>query len=59
MIDADYKDDLEFLANTPALAESLQHRLEKATYAISLYVTANKAEFMNKNGPSSLYVAKL
>ena len=46
MTDADYVDDLEFLANTPAQAKPLLHSLEKAAGRISLYMNANKTESM-------------
>ena len=44
--DADYVDDLTFLANTPAEAESLEHSLEQAVIGIGLYVNSDKTEFM-------------
>ena len=36
MADADYLDDLVFLANTPAQAKSLPHNLEQASGSIGL-----------------------
>ena len=42
MADANYTDDLAFLANTPVQAESQLHSLKKATEAIGLYMNGNK-----------------
>ena len=39
---ADYADDLEFLANTPAKAKSLLRSLEKASSGIGLDVNSDK-----------------
>ena len=39
--DADYSDDLALLANIPAQAESLLHRLEQASRGIGLYVNSD------------------
>ena len=44
--DADY---IVLLANTPALAESLLHSLERATASIGLHVNAHKTEYMRFN----------
>ena len=44
--DPDYADDITLLANTPAQAESLRHSLERALGGISLYINANKTEYM-------------
>ena len=47
--DADYADDIAFLAfltNTPAQAETLLHRLERAATGIGLHVNAHKTEYM-------------
>ena len=41
MTDADYRDDLELLANTQAQAESLLHSLEQAAGGSVLYINAN------------------
>ena len=41
MTDADYADDLLFLENTPALAESLLHSLEQVAGGIGLYMSTN------------------
>ena len=46
MIDAVYADDLAFLANIPALAESVQHSLEQAAGSINLNKNVNKTEFI-------------
>ena len=42
--DVDYTDDIAFLANTPAQAESLL--LELATRGIGLHANADKTDFM-------------
>ena len=44
--DADYANDTALLANAPAQAETLLHRLEWATAGISLHVNAQKTEYM-------------
>ena len=41
-MDADYANDLVLLANTPAQAEFLQHRLEQTAGDIGLHVNSNK-----------------
>ena len=40
--DADYTDDIEFLANTPAQAQSLLHSLKQVAAGIGLHVNADK-----------------
>ena len=47
--DADYTDDLAFLANTPNQAETLLHSLERAAAGIGLHVNAHKTEYMCYN----------
>ena len=42
--DADYADDIAILANTPDIAETLLHSLERAAASIGLYVNAHKTE---------------
>ena len=42
--DADYADDIAFLANTHTQAESLLHNLEHAAKSIGLHVNADKIE---------------
>ena len=44
--DADYADDIAFLANTPNQAETLLHCLEVASAGIGLHVNAHKTEYM-------------
>ena len=44
--DADYTDDIALLGNTPAKAESMLHRLERAAGSIGLNVNADKTEYM-------------
>ena len=53
--DADYADDIALLPNTPAQAESLLHNRERAAAGISLYVNADKTEYMcfNERGDIS------
>ena len=46
MIDADNADDLLLLINTPAQAKSMLYCLEQAAGGISLYVNADKTEFI-------------
>ena len=47
--DADYADDIVLLANTPALAETLLHSLERAAAGIGLHINAHKTECMCLN----------
>ena len=46
VIDADYAEDIRFWANTPALAESLQHSLERIAGGIGLHFNADKTEYI-------------
>ena len=46
MTDADYTDDLVLLTSTPVQAKSQLHSLEQAERSISLYVNADKLEFI-------------
>ena len=46
---ADYTDDIAILANAPAQAEKLLHRLERAAASIGLHVNAHKMEYMGLN----------
>ena len=46
MIDEGYANNLALLAKRPAQAESLLHILEQAVGGISLYVNANKTEYI-------------
>ena len=50
-----YTDDLALLTNTPALAESLLHSLEQAAGSISIYMNANKTEFMFSTRRSQIH----
>ena len=54
--DADYTDDIALLANSPAQAETLLHRLEWAAASIGQYVNAQKTEYMyfNQRGDISI-----
>ena len=51
----DFTDDLALLANTPALAESLLHGLERAAGGIELHMDTNKTEYvcLNQRGDVS------
>ena len=53
--DADYADDIAILANAPAQAETLLHRLERAAAGIGPHVNAHKTEYMcfNQTGDIS------
>ena len=61
MTDADYADYLELLTNTPAQAESLLHSLEETAGGISLYMNANKTEYIciKQKGAISTQMASL
>ena len=48
-MDADYVDNIAFLANTSTQAESHLHSLEQAASGIGLHVTANKTKNMSFN----------
>ena len=52
---ADYTDDVALLANAPAQAETLLHRLEWAAAGIGLHVNVHKTEYMcfNQTGDIS------
>ncbi len=52
--DADYADDITLLANTPTLAETLLHSLERAAVGIGLHVNAYKTEYMCFNQTSEI-----
>ena len=47
--DADYADDIGFLANTPNQAETLLHSFEPASAGISLHVNGQKTQYMCYN----------
>ena len=55
IIEADYSNDIAFLARAPAQAETLLHHLERAAAGIGLHVNAHKTEFLrfNKTGDIS------
>ena len=49
MIEADYKDDLALLINTPAQTESLMYNLEQTARSIDVYMNAdNRVCFFNE-----------
>ena len=54
--DADYADDIAFLANTPAQTEPQLHCLERATAVIGLYVNVEKTDYIcfNQRGDISI-----
>ena len=56
--DVDYADDIALLENTPAQAESLLHRSERAAGGISLYINADKTEYMCFNQRSNISTLK-
>ena len=58
--DADYADDIELLANTPARAETLLHSVGRATAAIVFHVNPHKMEYvcLNQRGNISLLNSK-
>ena len=49
IMDTDHTDDIALLANTPAQAETLLHRVERAAGSIGLQVNADKTEYMYFN----------
>ena len=57
-MDADYAEDIELLANSPARAESLLHTLERAVAGISLHVNADKIKYMCFNQRSDISTLK-
>ena len=44
--DANYSDDLELLANTPAQAEFLLHNMEQVARGNGPYMNSDKRKFM-------------
>ena len=53
--DADYTDNIAFLANTLTPAESLLHSLERAAAGIGLHVNAHKTKYMCFNQRGDIY----
>ena len=53
--DADYSDNTALLANAPAQAEIILHRIKRATAGISLHINAHKTVYMcfNRTGDIS------
>ena len=49
LLDADYTNNIALLENTPALAKSLLHCLERAAGGIGLHVNADKTEYLGFN----------
>ena len=56
--DADYANDIAFLANTPNQAESLLYSLERSDAGIGLHVNAEKTEYMCFNQSSDISTLK-
>ena len=54
----DYTNDIAFLANTPAQAETLLHSLEQAAGGIDLHVNADKTEYMCFNQRGNISTLK-
>ena len=54
LTDADYVDDIAFLANAPAQAETRLHSLERAAAGIGLHVNAHKTEYICFNQPGDI-----
>ena len=54
-MDADYTNDIALLANTPAQAKTLLHRLEREAAGIGLYVNAHKMEYMCFNQRGDIF----
>ena len=54
--DGDYADDIAIVANTPNLAETLLHSLERAAAGIGIHANAHKMEYMcyNQTGDITL-----
>ena len=54
-MDTDNADDIAFLANSPAQAESLLHSLKRAAGGLGFHVNADKTEYMcfNQRGDIS------
>ena len=46
IMDTNYADDIELLANTPAQAETQLHSLERAAAGIHHHVNAHKTEYI-------------
>ena len=49
IMDQDDRDDIAFLANTIALAESMLYRLEKGAAGIVFHINADKTEYIYFN----------
>ena len=56
--DANYTDDIAFLANAPAQAKPLRHSLEWAAASIGLHVNAHKMEYMHFNQTGNISTLK-
>ena len=52
--DADYADDIAYLANAPAQAETQLHNLERASAGIGINFNADKTEYMCFNERSDI-----
>ena len=56
--DADYADDIAFLANSTSHAETLLHSLERVAAGIGLHVNADKTEYMCFNQKGNISTLK-
>ena len=57
-MDADYIDDIAFLANTPTQAKFLLHSLEQAAGGIGLHLNADKMEYICYNQKGDIATLK-
>ena len=55
-MDVDYADDIAFLANKPAQAETLLHSLEWAATDIGLHINTDKTEYMCFNQRGYIFI---
>ena len=53
--DADYANDIVFLANSPTQAETLLHSLERAAAGVGLHVNEHKTEYTCFNQRSDIF----
>ena len=53
--DADYADDIAFLANTPSEVETLLHSPERAASGIGLHINAHKMEYKCFNQRADIF----
>ena len=58
IMDVDYADNIALFVNTPAKAESILHRLERADGWIGLNVNPDKTEYMSSNQSGDIFTLK-